>query len=358
MNRKINMRPVVLGVMMVVLLLIFMPTTARASSDIEVILNDEVDPKLEEIAVKYHHQTIQAWHHSGKYWSNETLGITVDDSKLEGDIHNLQQHIVKPSAGYPFEFTLPYEVIQALNEGKRVVVKVESGHPGFKLEHIMNNLSQPEEYPVIISGNKMKITMHPYFNYEVDPILGTALVGLRDAGLPINMNVPFVRQMYGMNVYSVYGNGVTAGQAGANFTDATNVGGHLTYDMINPDGTLKPGYQVKLLGTTKTVPSAGLRIGQSTGVFKSSGAFGLSFGYPLNFRFFVEGEGKSDIVMRELELIDEDGKVIESFRRNIDPADPFNQSKQTLVRTSTSPVGASTLDPEKTYKLRATDIKF
>lgn len=350
MNRKINMRPIVLGIMMIVLLLVFIPTIARASSDIEVILNDEVDPKLEEIAVKYHHQTIQAWHHSGKYWSNETLGITVQDSELGGDLRFLKEFIV-PDEGYPFEFSLPYEVIQALNGGKRVVVKVESGHKWINLGQFMNDIDQPEKYPVTISGNKMRIIMHPYFNYETESM--GRLLTYEDRGIFTSIQMPFVRQMYGMNVYSVYGNGIAAGQAGANFTDATNAGGHLTYDMINPDGTLKPGYQVKILGTSKVVPSAGLRIGQSEGVFKATGGFGLSFHYPLNFRFFIEGEGKSDIVMRELDLIDEDGKVVESFRRNIDPADPFNQSKQTLVRTSTSPVGASTLDPEKTYKLRA-----
>jgi len=350
LNRRINMRPVVFGVIMVVLLLIFMPTTARASSDIELILNDEVDPKLEEIVSKYHHQTIQAWHHSGGYWQNLTLGIKVDDDKLGGDLDQLERYII-PEEGYPFEMTLPYEVVQAMNEGKKVVAKVESSHPGFKLEHIMKDLSQPEKYKVTISGNKMKILMHPAFNYETKDGL---LVMYQDKGIFTKVDIPFVKQMFGKNGFSLYtaSGGYYGGDAAySNYAD-TAANNSIVPSIMNADGTLHAGYMIDTEGHG-SVPSSSIRIGQSAGVFQAGGAFGLSFNYPLNFRFFVEGEGKSDIVMRELELIDENGKVIESFRRNIDPADPFNPSKQTLIRTSTSPEGASVLDPEKIYKLRA-----
>ncbi len=357
MNRKINMRPVVLGIVMIVLLLIFIPTTVRASSDIEVILNDDVDPKLEELTVKMHYEVIQAWHHSDKRWSNEKLGIFVPDSKLGGDIQQLERYLI-PDTGYPFDVPLPYEVIQAMNQGKKISMKVESAHPGYKLEHVMNYLDQPEKYPVTISGNSMRIMMHPFFNYETAP--DGSLIGHMDANFDINLNIPFAKQMFGMNTYSVFGNGLNARPMASSFASGINSDkGELHFSRIDPKtGVIKPSYMLKITNTGQMVPSAGLRVGASEGVFNNAGGFGLSFQYPLNFRFFVEGEGKSDIVMRALELIDEDGKVIESFRRNIDPADPFNQSKQTLVRTSTSPVGASTLDPEKTYKLRATDIKF
>ena len=68
----------------------------------------------------------------------------------------------------------------------------------------------------------------------------------------------------------------------------------------------------------------------------------------------VEPEGKADMIMRELELIDpETGKTIESFKREVDPLDPFNSKKEKLIRTSTRPQDSSSLEKNKKYKVRA-----
>jgi len=65
-------------------------------------------------------------------------------------------------------------------------------------------------------------------------------------------------------------------------------------------------------------------------------------------------DSSADMVMRELELIDtETGKVIESFKREVDNLEPFNTLKQKLIRTSTTPMVASILSRDKTYKVRA-----
>jgi len=70
--------------------------------------------------------------------------------------------------------------------------------------------------------------------------------------------------------------------------------------------------------------------------------------------FDVEKEGQSNIIMRELELIDpETGKVLESFKRDIDNLDPMNVNKQKLIRTNTNPYNASELKKDKVYKVRA-----
>ena len=61
---------------------------------------------------------------------------------------------------------------------------------------------------------------------------------------------------------------------------------------------------------------------------------------------------RSEMILREMELIDpETGKVLESFKRNLDPVDPFN--KQTIVATHNNIKGASTLKKGKTYKVKA-----
>jgi len=63
---------------------------------------------------------------------------------------------------------------------------------------------------------------------------------------------------------------------------------------------------------------------------------------------------KSDMIMRELELIDpETGEVIESFKREVDSKDPFNPKKEKLIRTSKKPEEAAFLSKDKTYKVRA-----
>lgn len=63
---------------------------------------------------------------------------------------------------------------------------------------------------------------------------------------------------------------------------------------------------------------------------------------------------EADMVMREIELVDaETGKVVESFKREIDNLDPFNSSKEKLIRTSSNPRNASGLEKNKKYILRA-----
>lgn len=63
---------------------------------------------------------------------------------------------------------------------------------------------------------------------------------------------------------------------------------------------------------------------------------------------------KADVIMRELELVDaETGKVIESFKREIDNLEPFNTNKEKLIRTNSDPRNASGLKKGKKYKVRA-----
>jgi hypothetical protein len=340
---------------MVLLLLPLFASSVRAAPEIEFTFEEEVDPKLQEIASFMHYEVIQAWHHSGDRWSNEKLGITVDDSKLGGDLRLLQEYLI-PDTGYPFEFNLPYEVIKAIGEGKKVVVKAESAHPGINIGQFMNYIDEPEKYPATISGNKMKIMMHPYFNYERDPIIGTNLLGHLQAGFEIGLNIPFVKQMYGMNTYSVFGNGLYEKPMASTFTSGINNDrGELHFSRINPKtGAIYPGYTLEITNTGQMVSSSGLRVGQSEGVFRSSGAFGLSFHYPINFRFYVEGEGKSDMILTEFELVEKStGKVIDSFKRSIDPTDPFNPYKQAITRISTTVTKSRTVKPGEDYTVRA-----
>lgn len=66
----------------------------------------------------------------------------------------------------------------------------------------------------------------------------------------------------------------------------------------------------------------------------------------------VQVGNKSEVVLREMELIDPtNGKVLESFKRNLDSSDPFN--KQTIQATHPNIKGASALTKGKTYKVRA-----
>ena len=340
---------------MVLLLLPLFASSVRAAPEIEFTFEEEVDPKLQEIASFMHYEVIQAWHHSGDRWSNEKLGIMVNDSQLGGDLRNLQKYLI-PETGYPFEFNLPYEVIKAIGEGKKVVVKAESAHPGINIGQFMNYIDEPEKYPATVSGNKMKIMMHPYFNYERDPIIGTNLLGHLQAGFEIDLNIPFVKQMYGMNTYSVFGNGLYEKPMASTFTSGINNDrGELHFSRINPKtGAIYPGYSLKITDTGQMVSSSGLRVGQSEGVFRSSGAFGLSFHYPINFRFYVEGEGKSDMILTEFELVEKaTGKVIDSFKRSLDPIDPFNTAKQTITRIASSPKSARAVKSGEDYTVRA-----
>ncbi len=349
MKRKISV--VTLLIFMILLFFQAFPDNAIAASEIEFTFQEKLDPKLEKIGSFYHYETIEAWHYSGGYWKNVKQGITVNDSLVE-DLRHLERYFI-PSGGYPISFTLPYEVQQAISQGKKVVIQAESNHPNLHIGDMLKFIDQPAKYSVTVSGNKLSAMIHPVFNYEQSALGG--FITFTDYGLGLSKEIPFVKQMYGSNGYSLfYKNGTSRGAWNGLSNYVYSPGSNLIdIKTINPDGTFKSTYSINTdpYGMTST---SDIRIGQSSGVFKSAGALGLLFGYPINFNFYVEGEGKSDIVMTEFELVEKaTGKVVDRFKRTIDPLDPFNSSKQTLTRTTSTVTKAPVVKAGVEYKIRA-----
>lgn len=313
----------IITLIMVLMLLSLFALSVRAAPEIEFTFEEEVDPKLVPIAEYYHHEVVQAWHHSGGYWQNEKTGDRVDDDDLNGDLRHLERYLV-PVEGYPIKFTLPYEVIQAYNEGKKIVSQAESKHSGIQIGQMLKFIDEPDEYMITINGNQLSAMIHPKFNFE--EAFGS-LVSFNDYDFGLSEGMPFVRQMFGSNVYSLYNkNGSSRGKWAASSNYVYNSGAGLIgmpmnqpsglQSMINADGTLRPGYSINT--TLGNSASDSFRIGQSSGVFKAAGGLGLSFNYPINFKFYVEGEGQSDMIMTEFELVEKaTGKVIDSLRRTV-----------------------------------------
>lgn len=76
--------------------------------------------------------------------------------------------------------------------------------------------------------------------------------------------------------------------------------------------------------------------------------------YFKTLRVKVTDKQEPNMVVRSLELVDKaDGKVIDSFKRYIDPLDPFNPDKQKLERTSNSNQMGAKVEKGKTYTLRS-----
>lgn len=331
---------------------------ATNNPNIALTFDEETDAaKYELVESKRQYLSIGVWHYSGGYWGSYDhekgrFRFQIKDSEIPGgDIGMLDELVQEKQGGIPLYVDYPEEVKKALKEGKKVIVQVKS-YGNNKTGDYIYDINDTSKHKIEHTTNQAKITVPLIFNYQTDE--SGELIYFHHFGLDVGFKMPFVKQGFGNNGYSIYNrNGTRTGEWAAYWNwGQTPENGYLHPSIINPDGTLKPGYKIK---TTKgDYDSSQIRIGAGSGVFRNGGALNLTFGYPFEFNFYIEKDIQADMIMRELELIDpETGQAIESFKREVDNLDPFNIAKQKLIRTNTNPRLASILSRDKTYIVRA-----
>lgn len=277
---------------------------AASNKKIEITFNENIDNNFELLKSTKQHKSIEVWHYSGNYWGN-SKGIIATDKQINNDLTNLEPAVIG-KGGYSIELDYPEEVKKAIKDGKKVILQVKSygTHP---IGKYINFVEDTNKHTLSTVDNKLKFKTYPKFNYEEDELTGKA-ISYKAFNLKTKVTIPFVRQGFGSNGYSIF-----ARDGRRHFGASYSAWGEgpksnkIHPTIINPNGTLKPGYKIK---TTSGMKNSGdIKIGNGT--FNGGGAVGLHFDYPFEFNFYIEKENKSNIIMRELELIDpETNKVI------------------------------------------------
>lgn len=321
---------------------------AEASDKIQLTFDDDISD--EYMLVKSVKQTpqIELWHYSGGYWGNSQIRIT--DKSLNYNLANLEPAVIG-QGGYPLEVDYPDEVVKAMREGKKVLVQIKSSS-SYPIGDYVNYIEDPTQHQLTDMGGKLRIQTFPKFSYEIDDF--NEVIDYSYFGIKTGVQIPFVKDGFGYNGYSIYYIKGTMPREWGSFAKWSDrpEDGKILPSIINPNGTLKPGYNIET--TRGTFKSEEIRIGASAGVFNSGGAVAVQFIYPFEYNFYIEKENQSNMVLKELKLIDaKTGNVLESFVREVDNLDPMNIAKQKLIRTNTSPFNASILKREDTYKVVA-----
>lgn len=311
---------------------------------------DEVDNNYEKIGSIQRTQTLEAWHYSAGEWkvssSKETQ--TIKDSQLPNrDVAKLDQKVMELFGGLKFDASYPKEVTDALKAGKKVIVKMSSTKN--ILGEYIHNIEDITKHNIKDNGSGMEIKVPFKFNYqEID---GKTLY-YDDYELNTGFKMPIVKEGFGANGYAIYD---VANPSNKNdWSSYWNYGqtvaeGHIHPEIIKPNGYLEPGHTIN----TSKGPRESSTIKIGHGTFNSGGAVALNFTFPFQFDFYIERENKSEMILRELELIDPETGVIESFKRAVDNIDPMNVAKQKTTATSPNPLNASVLSRDKKYIVRA-----
>lgn len=302
---------------------------------------------------------IEVWHSSGGYWSYQKIKIF--DGALKGNITQyLEEEVVNINGDNGFLLQSPQtpdEIRKALDEGKDVIVQIKT-YTGAPIENFIRYTDEIDKHSIIDKGEKLEFKTYPRFSYERTPMGEPYAIG--DFGLDNNIELPFVKDSYGENGWSIYnawGGRDFSGEWGSysSWQEWNNAGGNkISYQKMLKDssGRMEAGHDIE---TKRGVyKSENIGVGD-IGVFKAGGATGLAFNYPLQYNYYIKEEGKieQDVIVTDLVLYkDIDGVDIEEigrFKRTLDPTDPLNPDKQSIIADSTNPDNAFSIDKDAKY---------
>jgi hypothetical protein len=220
------------------------------------------------------------WHYSGGYWKVGNYGsdkITVSDSEMR----NRGYDAILADETAEFEILLPNVIRQKLAEKKQINCEVIGRNSS------LNDFFDADTINLAMDDTTLYFKAKPKFN-----LIHRMDLSFADYGLNLSNEVPLIDREYGYNIYSLFGNGESGAQAAGRLSrwdpDAVEAG-YVHPSMITGlNGALEGGHTIYIRGSA--VGSAGYRVGDGT--FAAGGAVGLSFSYPVLFRFYevVEAE--------------------------------------------------------------------
>ena len=228
-------------------------------------------------------RSIPMWHYSGGYWiiGSGADKVKVSDSTVEKS-GGLQHYLEETAAPAAFSVTVPEQVRNALQNGRKIRMQLESrGNASWTELFDQNTLTVTKE--LSSTNSTVEFTLMPKFNLLHAPTFDDFVSGLK-------RSVPLIHYRFGNNIYSVYGNGVRAVQANGWFSQADAGEVHEPYlhpSMIrDSSGAFIDSGILSLNG--KTFGSKGFSAGNNT--FQNGGAVGISFVWPLDVSFYQEAE--------------------------------------------------------------------
>lgn len=297
--------------------------------------------------------SIESWHYSGNYWNLDKYDSSYN--RTEGGVGDIVQIYGDKEETMTYWIANDSDLANAINEGKNVYVNISSANENVTLNTLFKAEIDPDKKDskgnmTILKSNadgtllpsdfktelvkvngqyEIRITFTPILNVYSDDQLsykGTY-------GIGVTKWIPFVKNGYGYQIYSMYGNGWTAGYAKGwvNANDPKSLEG-MPEGYIHPsmiyvsgsDGRLKDGYNIGIANNNhrddiKMNPSAAVRIGDGT--FKQAGAVGLHFDFPVVLDIYVEGDNNPYT----------NGKVVTSYVKfagvNLDGTPRYEQIK-------------------------------
>lgn len=225
-------------------------------------------------------ESLDLWHYSGGYWKVGNAGsdkIVIDDTEMIS--RGIDGVLAEEYA--EFYIDIPASAQAIINEGGQVVSKA------FSYSAALETLFDMESAEMLLEEGSLFFKVKPKFNLIPERILSFI-----DYNLSLANEVPLIDREYGYNIYSLFGNGESGAQAAGRLSrwdpDAVE-DGYVHPSMITGlNGALEGGHTIYIRGNA--VGSAGYRVGDGT--FAAGGAVGLSFSYPVLFRFYevVEAE--------------------------------------------------------------------
>ena len=221
--------------------------------------------------------TLDLWHYSGGYWKVGNKGseqIRVEDK----DIKALDAYLQANNRAV-FTVTVPAEVVQLIREGTRGTDwQVEFANYRGRDCSLLFSESEPGSVTVI-NDTEVEFSATPVFHFN------DSSASLRDYVPGMAVTVPLVDEKYGCNIYSVFGNGLSAvqGRGYYNESDPSDTGSNAIHPsfITGKDGALEAGHPIMLGGSV--VDSAGYTVGNGT--FAAAGACGLHFEFPVSLVF-------------------------------------------------------------------------
>lgn len=300
---------------------------AEKKEGVTLTFKEELDPEYKhykKVVSEKKGPSIELWHYSGNRWGNSI--VSIPDVSLKGNItENLEDEFMKRAGdtnGYNMANPeVPAEVRKALDEGKHVIAQIRSFDGVYSIEHFINYTDDIEKHSFVDKGSTFEFKTYPKLNYQLKSDGTEYEIG--DFDLTNKIKLPFVRDRFGSNGWSIYnaGGGRPSQWASYSFWQEwiNPDGNKISHQKLKKDssGRMFPGHSIST--TRGDYASETIGIGD-IGNFKSGGSTSLNFWYPLEYNYYIEEEINiiEDIILTNLQLFEEGGwEPVATFKREI-----------------------------------------
>jgi hypothetical protein len=239
--------------------------------------------------------TIELWHHSGKYWSYK--GIKISDNLFGKDLGNEQKLEEAINEKITFEIPLEQSLYNKLKENKSIKIFCSSTLTTQKTNQNIPIDNLFYDKPIIeVKNNKMYFMAKPKLHFYNNKFIRFQEI----VGDVFNVHIPIVDPDYGHNSYAIWKRTakVDLGATDSYF-DTSDPFAWAPADSFlispaqikNANGHLHDGFTFKTGEVLRN--SEDCSVGYGT--LKDGGAVGIRFLYPLKFTFYSDDEYPMDL---------------------------------------------------------------